>query len=92
MTLVIRVAVEESGTPRLVLLPTAEPSAEQVLAVPERGLAEVLTLQSQRGGGSCPGDQRAYFFNTLAEYQCRECGRADAVDHRSAGEAGDRGV
>ncbi|MDA5283889.1 site-specific integrase [Streptomyces sp. Isolate_45] len=32
-------------------------------------MAEVLTLGPQRGGGSGPADQRAYFFDTLAEYQ-----------------------
>ncbi|WP_404200548.1 hypothetical protein [Streptomyces tauricus] len=33
------------------------------------GVAEVLTLQSQRAGGRGAADQRAYFFDTLAEYQ-----------------------
>ncbi|MGW7276477.1 tyrosine-type recombinase/integrase [Streptomyces sp. NPDC054864] len=51
------------------VLASADPPTEKLLAVPERGVAEVLTLQSQRAGGSGAADQRAYFFDTLAEYQ-----------------------
>lgn len=61
--------MEESGTPRLAVLRSSEPAAEQPLALPGHGLAEVLTLGSQRSAGNGPADQRAYFFDTLAEYQ-----------------------
>ncbi|MFI1801186.1 hypothetical protein ACH427_28095 [Streptomyces sp. NPDC020379] len=69
MSFVICVAVEESGTRHLSLVPAGRQPADQADETGASGLADVFTLQRHRAASADPWDEHAYFVDTLAEYQ-----------------------
>ncbi len=48
---------------------TGDEQEETRQDVPETGLADVFTLHRRRSALSAPEDERAFYLDTLAEYQ-----------------------
>ncbi|MFJ2752710.1 tyrosine-type recombinase/integrase [Streptomyces sp. NPDC087297] len=53
----------------MALVPAGPAGLDSLGAGPDRGLADVFTLQRQRSASAGPVEERDYFFDTLAEYQ-----------------------
>ncbi|MEU3778140.1 site-specific integrase [Streptomyces sp. NPDC032472] len=53
----------------MALVPAGPAGLDSLGAGPDRGLADVFTLQRQRSAFTGPVEERDYFFDTLAEYQ-----------------------